>query len=110
MFYGRGAGKFPTAGAVISDILAILRRKDNTDGYRFFTDNACELLAYDQTKYAYCVKAKTDRKTLDAMPIIYTLLKEEGQDVCFLVEDITKQELLAVLDGVTVSMCMRAIV
>jgi len=110
MFYGMGAGKFPTAGAVISDILAVLRRKDDTDGYCFFTDNTCELSAYDKTKQAYCVKVKADRKALDAMPFTYTLLKEENGDVYFLVEDITKQDLDAALGGVSVLMCMRAIV
>ncbi len=109
MFYGMGAGKFPTAGAVISDILAILRRKDDTENYRFFTNNTCELLAYGETKHSYCVKAKADRKTLDTMPFNYTLLKEENGELYLLVEDITKQELLAAL-GASVSMCMRAIV
>jgi len=56
MFYGMGAGKFPTAGAVISDILAILRRKDDTDRYRFFENNDCAPMAYDEIKYDYCVK------------------------------------------------------
>ena len=110
MFYGMGAGKFPTAGAVISDILAILRRKDDTNGYRFFENNTCEPKAYAQTKHSYCVKAKADRALLDAMPFGYTLLKEENGDVYFLVEDITKNELDEALNGVTVSICMRAIV
>lgn len=110
MFYGMGAGKFPTAGAVISDILAILRRGDETDSYRFFTNNTCELSAYGETKYAYCVKVKADRKTIDAMPFTYTLLKEENEDLYLLVEDMTKKELDALLCGMTVSMCMRAII
>ena len=109
MFYGMGAGKFPTAGAVISDILAILRRKDDTDSYRFFTDNTCELSAYDTTKHAYCVKVKADRKAPDAIPFSYSLLKEENGELYLLIEDITKQELYAAF-GATVSMCMRAIV
>ena len=110
MFYGMGAGKFPTAGAVISDILAIIRRKDDTNGYRFFENNTCELKAYAQTKHSYCVKVKADRTLLDALPFGYTLLKEENGEIYFLVEDVTKNELDAALNGVTVSICMRAIV
>ena len=110
MFYGMGAGKFPTAGAVISDILAILRRKDDTDRYRFFENNDCAPMAYDEIKYDYCVKVTADRKALDAMPLTYTLLKEENGKLYVLIEDIAKSDLYAALGGVTVSLCMRAIV
>lgn len=110
MFYGMGAGKFPTAGAVISDILAILRRKQDTEGYTFFESNTCELTAYTDVKHDYCVKVEAARDVLGALPIAYTLLKEEAGACYLLAEDVTKKELDAALDGVKVSVCMRAIV
>ena len=110
MFYGMGAGKFPTAGAVISDIIAIIRRKDDTNHYRFFENNTDLPKAYEETKHAYCVKVTADRAVLEALPFAYTLLKEEDGFLYFLAEDVTKKELDAALGGMTVSLCMRAIV
>lgn len=110
MFYGMGAGKFPTAGAVISDILAILRRKGDTDGYRFFENDECAPLSYDQTKYDYCVKLSAERQTLNELPFSYTLLQEADGELYVLIEDVAKSDLCKALDGLAVSLCMRAIV
>ncbi|MBR2987181.1 MAG: homoserine dehydrogenase, partial [Clostridia bacterium] len=110
MFYGMGAGKFPTAGAVISDILAILRRKDQTDDYCFFKENDLETVAYDEAKSDFCVAVQAERVDMDQRLSAYTLLKEDGDTLYLLCEDVSKRELEKALDGLTLTMLMRAIV
>ena len=53
MFYGRGAGKMPTASAVVADILDVAKSSENK-GY--FWEEGKELIPYDKIKNSYFVR------------------------------------------------------
>ena len=108
MFYGMGAGKFPTAGAVISDIVAIIRRKDDTDAYRFFEANTMDLLSYGDVRYDFCLAVEATREALQEKLDSYTILKVEDGTLYLLCENCTKREIAASLEGFKFTM-MRAI-
>ncbi len=56
MFYGRGAGKLPTASAVVADIIDALRNKDGSEKY-FWEDSKSDFVApYSEIKSSYLVR------------------------------------------------------
>ena len=56
MFYGRGAGKLPTASAVVADIIDAIRNKDGSEKY--FWEEADEdfVAPYGEIKSSYLVR------------------------------------------------------
>ncbi len=46
MFYGKGAGKLPTASAVVSDIIDVVRAKDNIDTLSWKDSNENNIVPY----------------------------------------------------------------
>ena len=55
MFYGRGAGKFPTASAVVSDVIECARNIGRTVRFRW-DDEAMTLSAPDSESYRYFIR------------------------------------------------------
>lgn len=58
MYYGRGAGRLPTAGAVISDVIAILSGAVRGERLPVFEKNTDTAEAADETKQNCYVRAK----------------------------------------------------
>ena len=56
MFYGRGAGKFPTASAVVSDVIECARNIGRTVGFRW-DDEVMKLSDPEAESYRYFVRA-----------------------------------------------------
>lgn len=109
LFYGMGAGKLPTASAVLSDVIAALTR-ETTDGYTVFTANDEALLSPNEAPDAYCLAVAADAKTLtERLPDLVLLCEEEGVSY-ILSEDISKNALLETLGDLPVLHCMRALV
>lgn len=108
MFYGMGAGKLPTASAVVSDIMAIVTDKEKK--YTEFLQNdeaLCELASLSDS---YCLAVEGDTETLNAKIPSMVLLAEKGNTKYILCENMSQNEILTALDGFTVMKCMRAIV
>lgn len=59
MFYGRGAGKLPTASAVVADIIDAAKHKD-TNIMCFWSREKVALEAYENCKGAYFIRIKGD--------------------------------------------------
>lgn len=55
MFYGRGAGKLPTASAVVADICDIARAPENK-GYLWEDADEADILPYEEAKECYFVR------------------------------------------------------
>lgn len=108
MFYGMGAGKCPTASAVISDIVACLTT-DSCD-YRGFSENDEALLEGDGVPMAYCLAVDADISALSVKIPSLVHLSTDGETQYLLCENMTRSEIFAALDGVAVKKCMRAIV
>lgn len=65
MFYGRGAGKMPTASAVVSDILDVAKSSDNK-GY--YWDCEAELIPFEKMSDSYFLRiAKKDEAKAKAL-------------------------------------------
>ena len=59
MFYGRGAGKLPTASAVVSDIIDIAARKNAKSQFDMWKDGK-EIIATDERKLSYLLRIGGD--------------------------------------------------
>ncbi len=70
MFYGRGAGKLPTASAVVSDIIDIVSRKNAKSPFEMWENS--DTVAKDMRSIAYLMRvggdvdAFTDKYSIDA--------------------------------------------
>ncbi len=60
MFYGRGAGRYPTAGAVVADICAILSGAASAEKQHVFTRDEDSLLAFEDVPFSYYVRVRGD--------------------------------------------------
>ncbi len=90
MFYGRGAGRYPTAGAVVADIAAILSGAAQAEKQHVFTRDEESLLAFEDVPFTYYIRTRGD-SSADALEICSSLFdsvrKLEGspEGVCELV-------------------------
>ena len=109
LLYGMGAGKYPTASAVISDIMAVLLR-ERTDRYTFFAANDQALLDLPDLPDAYCLAVEGDIGTLHQRIPSMTWLSCQGNIQYILCEDMSENAIRAALEGITIIKCMRAIV
>jgi homoserine dehydrogenase len=62
MFYGRGAGKLPTASAVVADIIDIVKNIDRNSRMIWSTCEEEVLIDIGETTSSYFVRVKTDNK------------------------------------------------
>ncbi|MEE1008500.1 MAG: homoserine dehydrogenase [Agathobacter sp.] len=63
MFYGSGAGKLPTASAVVADIVDIIRRPDNIKVE--WAKDKIELLDYKDSKNAFFVRTSSSKEEVE---------------------------------------------
>lgn len=62
VFYGKGAGKLPTASAVVADVIDCVKHI-NARKYLYWTDGTNDdVKPYDETSYAVYVRVETDDK------------------------------------------------
>jgi len=99
MFYGKGAGKFPTASAVLSDIMDCVREKQSQ---RNIAWEDTDSLAPDEERYQFLVKVKgEDEKKLPALGEIQRITAENGA-IGFVVGPFTKAELNEKLNNLAI--------
>lgn len=108
MLYGMGAGKYPTASAVISDIVAALTT--DVGRYPTFVGYNGEILATDDMPLAYCLAVNADFSTLTAKIPSLVHLSVDGETQYVLCENMSKKAIFEALDGISVLKCMRAVV
>lgn len=85
MFYGRGAGKMPTASAVVSDILTLL--KDNSDRGYFWEDKKDAYMPFCKAYESYLVRidAKEKEKVLTKFSdVSFIKLPEKEDELAFI--------------------------
>ena len=58
LFYGRGAGKLPTASAVVADILDAVRNKSKSEKYFWEAADSDFIASYDENRASYLVRIK----------------------------------------------------
>ena len=108
MFYGMGAGKYPTASAVVSDIVACLTTEP--DAYRGFLENDEPLLSVNDIPMDYCLAVEAEISLLIARIPSLVHLSSDGKVEYILCENMSQKAILEALGGISVLKCMRAII
>lgn len=65
MFYGSGAGKLPTASAVVADVVDMVKHQ-NTNIFIDWSEEKQELLDYKASRNAFFVRTTSDKATIEA--------------------------------------------
>lgn len=105
MFYGKGAGKLPTASAVVADVIAIARQMERS-AYQPWQAPRPEMTVSSQTvKSRFLVRLSAG--TLPGEVLSVPGLAK-GETVC-MTEAMTRPQLLACLDGCAVISALRVL-
>ncbi len=89
MYYGRGAGRFPTAGAVMSDVCAILSGAAVHEIHPVFFKNSVAVKKFDEIGFTYYIRANA------ILTDIYDVLSSCCDDVTVLSDSNGVVELMA---------------
>ena len=92
MFYGSGAGKLPTASAVVADVVDMVKHQ-NTNIYIDWKSEKIELLDYKDNVNAFFVRTTSDQATIAAAfgDVTYTQKVADGE-IGFTTEAMTEAE------------------
>ena len=92
MFYGSGAGKLPTASAVVADVVDMVKHQ-NTNIYIDWKSEKIELLDYKDNVNAFFVRTTSDQTTIAAAfgDVTYTQKVADGE-IGFTTEAMTEAE------------------
>lgn len=104
MFYGRGAGKMPTASAVIADVIAIARQMERSAYQPWQPPRKESAVSADTLSSRWFVRVKSG--TLSQAEEIKTELTEEKG---YMTEPMTRPELAKLLKGVSVISVIRVL-
>ncbi len=102
MYYGRGAGRFPTAGAVMADVCAVLSGAACAEWTPEFKNaEAGFVKKFDEIPFAYYVRALEDKTALceafGAVCDTVDVLSEKEGYVELIVGDLTKPQIDGIL-------------
>jgi len=103
MFYGRGAGRYPTAGAVVADAVAVLSGAAKAEKNHVFVRDDSAVLPFADVKFTYYIRTAVDSAAdaLESFKGVFddvTLLEGSADGVCeFVCGKLSKSELDAAL-------------
>lgn len=103
MFYGRGAGKMPTASAVVSDICSCL--KDNSDKGYFWEEAKGAYIPYEKAYESYLVRVDAkDKDKIEAKfsDVSFIHLPGKVDEVAFISPVMKNEEIENALSGINV--------
>ena len=63
MFYGSGAGKLPTASAVVADVVDMVKHK-NTNIYINWKPEKLEIVDYKDSRNSFFVRTSSDKEAV----------------------------------------------
>lgn len=93
MYYGRGAGKLPTASAVVSDVVDCARHIGKTI-MCFWDDEDVEFTDIDNIKHKFFVrtKAELEQKAIDLFGLTRVVVADVKDEYAFVTEEMTEKE------------------
>ena len=103
MFYGRGAGRYPTAGAVVADAVAVLSGAAEVEKNHVFVRDDSAVLPFEDVKFTYYIRtavssAAEAAETFKGVFDDVTVLGGSADGVCeFICGKLSKCELDAAL-------------
>lgn len=109
MYYGRGAGKLPTASAVVSDVIDCAKHIGKFI-FCFWDDEKVELASFKQASWKYMVRVKkstseiTVRELFGDVDVVNASVNDEYAFVTESMSEDKFDEKLAKLDGVVSSL------
>ncbi|MDF3001296.1 MAG: homoserine dehydrogenase [Bacillota bacterium] len=106
MFYGRGAGKMPTASAVVADVIAIARQMERSAYRPWLPPREDGVVSADTLSSRWLVRLKSG-SILNA-ETINPEQKIEGENG-YLTEPMTRPELIKNLDGLEIISMIRVL-
>ena len=95
MFYGRGAGKLPTASAVVADIVDAVKHL-NKNIMHFWSSEKHQILEHTNLKSKNLVRLKDDLKEESSIIKIFgdvKIIKIYNDELAFISDDITRTKL-----------------
>lgn len=105
MFYGKGAGKLPTAAAVVSDILDIVTGKASIHPAWEKADST-ELMSFDEHKFSFVVSLHTANFALDDIEAQFgklsSFIRTTNDTTSFVTPEISRLELNEKLSALSV--------
>lgn len=103
MFYGRGAGRYPTAGAVVADAVAVLSGAAEVEKNHVFVRDDSAVLPFEDVKFTYYIRTAVSSaaeavETFKGVFDDVTVLDGSADGVCeFICGKLSKRELDAAL-------------
>lgn len=93
MYYGRGAGKLPTASAVVSDVVDCARHIGKTI-MCFWEDEDVILTNIENVKHKFFVRtrAELEQKAIDVFGLVRVVVADVADEYAFVTEEMTEQE------------------
>ena len=113
MFYGRGAGKLPTASAVVADVIDVARNMGHRKALSWEPGGQDAACGTDQLKSRWYVRARASVDGLRAaLPGCKLLARRESggdESACLSAEPLTRGELDQALAGLEVRSALRVL-
>ncbi len=93
MYYGRGAGKLPTASAVVSDVVDCARHIGKTI-MCFWEDEDVTLTSVDEIKHKFFVRTKADceKKAIELFESMAVVEADVENEFAFVTDKMTEKE------------------
>lgn len=107
MFYGQGAGKLPTASAVVADVMEAVSHK-NDPKYMDWGPGEEDTVVPDDGVYTWYVRVKSGSAALEGMEPLHFVAEPEGE-CAYLSRPMTSTALKKCLQGVEVHAAFRVL-
>lgn len=93
MYYGRGAGKLPTASAVVSDVVDCARHMGKTI-MCFWESEDVKLTNVENVRHKFFVrtKAELEQKAIDIFGLMRVVVADVKNEYAFVTEEMTEKE------------------
>lgn len=114
MFYGRGAGKLPTASAVVADMIDSARNIDRNKPLIWNQTEENFILDYKEDVLAYYVRVKGTNTSKDTIASLFGTVEiiSKGEELAFITsvdKDGTLTDTIAKLEGMEVLSAIRVL-
>ena len=94
-FYGRGAGKLPTASAVVSDILECVRLWDVKEPVLWEDGSHDEVIDYKKGSFSFYLRVKNTNSIKENLTSLFgdaVLVKEADNELLFITKSIVEED------------------
>lgn len=104
MFYGSGAGKLPTASAVVADVVDVARHL-NKNIWTIWSSKKLKLVNIDKVKHRFFVRVSKDQNTIHSIRKLFGEIEEVPEvvknELAFITPLITEKEMKDKKENIT---------